>query len=295
MNAEPRIDYETLSDADLAARIAARDAHAVRLVVGRNNQRLYRAAWSILKARPEAEDAVQDAYLKGFRAIGGFKGEASLSTWLTRIVINEALGRRRTRERQARLLDAGSVVSMDEYREKLMRGSDSGPGQSPEASLARTQITRLLEAAIARLPEDFRLVFVLRDVEGLSVEETAQALGVLPQTIKTRHLRARRRLQEDLGLELRGALSDSFTFAGADCAALTARVIEALGRGTSKAIASSRKPRETTAALIRLEEQRLSGTSLVGGRQCKGGPGSAPLAAPGAQSRDDGLDERGNA
>ena len=216
--------YERLSDTELAALIATRDRHAVRLVVQRNNQRLFRAAWGILRNRGEAEDAVQEAYLKAFAAIGGFDGRAALSTWLTRIVINEALGRRRSNDRRRSHIDGDSVVAMDQYRERLMRGSDT---PTPDEALARGQMRRLMEQAIAGLPDEFRIVFVLREIEGLSVEETAEALALLPATVKTRTLRARRRLQAALDPTLKEALSGAFPFAGADCAALTERVLAA--------------------------------------------------------------------
>lgn len=222
MSAQPQIDYETLDDLDLAARIAARDPMAVRLVTRRNNQRLFRTAWSVLKSRVDAEDVVQSAYLKAFAAIETFRGGASLSTWLTRIALNEALERRRAGQRRDARLGDGAIVVMEEYRDKLMRGSMHG---TPDDGLARAQIRQMLEAAIGRLPQDFRLVFVLREIEGLSVEDAAQALGVPPATIKTRHLRARRRLQQDLDPELRAALEGSFPFAGADCDAMTEAVL----------------------------------------------------------------------
>jgi RNA polymerase sigma-70 factor (ECF subfamily) len=215
-------DYATLSDIELASRVAMRDVAAVRLVTGRNNQRLYRTAWSILKDRSEAEEAVQDGYLKAFGAIGTFAGRSSLSTWLTRIVVNEALSRRTRAQRRSRLLNQESVVVLEEYREKLMAGSVT---QSPEKVLMRRQISKLLETAIARLPDTFRPVFVLREIEGLSVEDTAEALQIPEETVKTRLFRARRRLQKELDPELCGALSETFPFAGADCEALTNRVI----------------------------------------------------------------------
>lgn len=225
MVAQLRPDYESFSDVDLAARIAARDAEAVRLVTQRNNRRLFRAAWSILKDRDEAEDAVQSAYLRGFGAIAGFAGKSSLTTWLTRIVINEALGRLRAARRKRAHLEDNGVVFLDDYREKLMNGST---GQStPEASVARAQIRQMLEDAIARLPPAFRMVFILRDVEGLSVAEVAETLDIPPATVKTRHLRARRRLQDDLAPELKSALTGTFPFAGADCEKLTEEVVAA--------------------------------------------------------------------
>jgi RNA polymerase sigma-70 factor (ECF subfamily) len=215
-------DHTTLSDSALARRIAARDVAAVRLVTGRNNQRLFRTAWSILKDRAEAEEAVQDGYLKAFAAIGTFAGRSSLSTWLTRIVVNEALGRRARAKKRSQLLNQESVVVLEEYREKLMAGSVT---QSPEKALMRGQIAKLLETAIARLPDTFRPVFVLREIEGLSVEDTAEALQIPEETVKTRLFRARRRLQKELDPELCDALSETFPFAGADCESLTDRVI----------------------------------------------------------------------
>src|SRR3546814_12927335 len=127
MIAQRNLDYETRTDLDLAADIAARDSIAVRLVTGRNNQRLFRTAWSILKDHDEAEDAVQSTYLKAFAAIGGFAGKSSLSTWLTRILINEALGRVRANKRRRSRLEDSSVPILDDYREKLMRGSTPPP------------------------------------------------------------------------------------------------------------------------------------------------------------------------
>jgi RNA polymerase sigma-70 factor (ECF subfamily) len=220
-------DYATFSDSELASRIATRDVAAVRLVTGRNNQRLYRTAWSILKDRPEAEEAVQDGYIKAFNAIGTFAGRSSLSTWLTRIVVNEALSRRSRAQRRSRLLNQESVLVLEEYREKLMAGSVT---QSPEKVLMRRQIAKLLETAIARLPDTFRPVFVLREIEGLSVEDTAEALQIPEETVKTRLFRARRRLQKELDPELCGALSETFPFAGADCEALTNRVLASFSK-----------------------------------------------------------------
>lgn len=225
MTAQTRLDYEALSDPDLAAAIGRRDSEAARLLVRRNNQRLFRAAWSILRCRGEAEDVVQEAYARAFAAIGRFDGRSSLSTWLTRIAINEALGRRRADLRRRARLDRESVVAIDEYREKFMRGSLADA--PPDAELARLEIRRLVEAAVARLPDEFRLVFVLREIEGLGVEEVARMLDLVPATVKTRSLRARRKLQEMLDPELKTALTGAFPFAGIDCEGLTERVMAA--------------------------------------------------------------------
>jgi len=223
MTVQPWADPNGLSDLELATRIAARDRAAVRIVTERNNQRLFRVAWSVLKQREEAEDVVQSTYMRGFAAIGSFSGRSSLSTWLTRIAINEALGRARAAQRRRRRLDATSVVDLNDYRDSLMRGSMQG--DKPDAELARGQILAMMEAAVERLPQEFRTAFVLREVEGLSVEETAALLAIAPATVKTRCLRARRRLQQLLAPGLRSALTGSFPFAGADCNALTERVL----------------------------------------------------------------------
>jgi len=225
MTALRKIDYGEADDLTLLRGFAARDPGAVRLLTERHNQRLFRAAWSILKNRGEAEDAVQSAYMRAFAAAASFEGRSSLATWLTRIAINEALGRRRATQRRLAALDAGSVAVLDEYRDKMMRGSTFTP--APDA-LAQAQLRGLLERAIGELPESFRAVFVLREIEGMSVEDVAAALGIPPATVKTRDLRARRRLRESLAPEVKGALDGAFPFAGADCAAMTARVLEAI-------------------------------------------------------------------
>jgi len=220
------VDLTALSDLALARRCAARDPAAVRFVIAANNQRLFRAAWSVLKSRSEAEEAVQAAYLSAFSSIGAFEGRSALSTWLIRIVINEALGRRRAAERRRRQLEKEGIAVLDDYREALMRGSVA---EGPDVAIAREQIRVLLEQAVAQLPESFRSVFVLRDVEGLSSEETAEILDVPLGTVKTRLHRSRRKLKELLAPEVKGVLSGTFPFAGSDCAALAEKVLAKLG------------------------------------------------------------------
>jgi RNA polymerase sigma-70 factor, ECF subfamily len=155
--------------------------------------------------------------------MASFAGASSLSTWLTRIVINGALERKRTADKRQRILREQSVIDIDDYRERLMAGSETS--QSPEAETMRRQIAKLLERAVSNLPDAFRPVFVLREIEGLSVEETAEALQIPKDTVKTRLLRSRRRLQRELDPEIREALRDTFPFAGKDCDAMTERVL----------------------------------------------------------------------
>jgi RNA polymerase sigma-70 factor (ECF subfamily) len=223
-----RIATPPPDDVELARLCALRDPAALRQVVTANNQRLFRAAWSILKDRSDAEDAVQSAYLKAFARIGEFEGRSALSTWLTRIAINEALGRLRSSRRRQKHLEDQGVSVLDHYRETLMRGSQ--PTQ-PDASLAREQLRSLLERAVAGLPDAFRSVFVLREIEGLNVEETAEALDLPPATVKTRLLRARRKLRDALEPDVHSAMVGAFPFAGSDCEAMTERVLAAVLNG----------------------------------------------------------------
>jgi RNA polymerase sigma-70 factor, ECF subfamily len=214
MSALANLRYESRSDLELAADIARRDAGAVRLVMRRNNQRLFRAALQILRNREDAEDAVQSAYLKAFAAIRSFAGRSSLSTWLTRIVTNNALAHARSARRRRSLLEESEVPILDDYREMLMRGSMSA---SPEQAVARGQIRQIVTDAINQLPAPFRTVFVLRQIDELDVGEVAERLGIPAATVKTRHLRARRRLQRLLGPGLGGALSGKFPFDRSSC------------------------------------------------------------------------------
>ena len=207
-----------IDDLALARRCATGDVEAVRLVTQANNQRLFRAAWSILKDRGEAEDAVQSAYLNAFASIDRFAGRSALSTWLTRIVINEALGRSRAVARRRAQLEQEGVAMLENFRTV----------DPPDVAMAREQIRGIMERAVADLPQPFRTVFVLREVEGLSVEEASEALDIPAATVKSRLFRARRKLQASLAPEVRNALVGTFPFAGADCERLTTRLLEAL-------------------------------------------------------------------
>jgi RNA polymerase sigma-70 factor (ECF subfamily) len=225
--AYPRIDRTEAAtdDTALIARALARDAAALAEIMRRNNRRLYRAAWGILRDEQEAEDAVQDCYLKAFAALPGFRGEAALSTWLTRIAINEALMRRRKRQAQAAAI--GNVVPL---RPDEAPAAEEDPAVSPESAAMRAQLRPYLQDAVGALPEEQRAVFVLRALEELSVEETAQILDLKPETVRTRFLRARRKLQERLQRELKLTFGEMLPFAGARCDRLTQRVLTLLER-----------------------------------------------------------------
>jgi RNA polymerase sigma-70 factor (ECF subfamily) len=227
------LDYGSMSDAELARCCALGDIDAVRQLVSTHNQRLFRVGWSILRNRSEAEDVLQSCYAKALGAIGSFEGRSTLSTWLTRIAINEALACKRTQERRRRHLESKGVEVLETYREQLAKGSDS---PSPEAEAARQQLRSILERAIAGLPENFRTVFILHEIEGMAVDDVAETLDIPSGTVKTRLMRARRKLQQALAPEVRSALTGTFPFAGADCARLTERVLaQFLGRSEPEA------------------------------------------------------------
>ena len=225
--AEVATRLEDLDDRFLADRARHRDGAAFRLIMQRHNRKLYRVARSILGDDSEAEDVVQEAYVRAFTNLGEFRGEARLSTWLTRIVINEALGRQRQRRPTIELKDIDGMNDQGESRVIFL--PSAGRDADPEAAATRAEVRRLIERAVDGLPEPFRVVFVLRDMEEMSIEETASQLGLRPETVKTRLHRARRLLRQSLDRTLASALADAFPFAGARCARITEAVLRRLG------------------------------------------------------------------
>ena len=215
-----------LSDTKIARRIAAGDREALELLMRRYNQTLFRTARSILRDDAEAEDAVQEAYILAYRAIGAFRGEAKLSTWLIRIVANEAIARSRKRSRRAEIIELSGAQEPDaDLSEEIM---DEAAPEQPEHAASRAQTRRLLEAKIDALPEVFRTVFVLRALEDLTVEETAASLGIPVATVRTRYFRAKGLLREALAREVDFAFGDAFAFAGARCDRIVAGVLARL-------------------------------------------------------------------
>ena len=212
-----------LPDDQVVARVRAGATDAFATIMQRYNRRLYRVARAMLRDDAEAEDVVQAAYLRAFAALPGFRGEAGLGTWLTRIVLNEAAGRMRSRRPPDELAVLESQ-DQDARARIIMFPGISMPGD-PEMAAARAEIRTLLEDAIDTLPDMFRLVFVMREVEDMSVEETASQLGIRPETVKTRLHRAKRLLRAELGSRLSNALSDAFPFGGPRCARMTATVL----------------------------------------------------------------------
>jgi RNA polymerase sigma-70 factor, ECF subfamily len=221
---------ERPSDTELIARILSGDMRAMEALMRLHNRTLYRTARAILRDDAEAEDAVQEAYIRAYRALGTFRGDAKLSTWLVRITANEALMRRR---RNAR------TPTTDVEPENLV-SEEAGP----EGDAQRRDTRRLLEARIDALPDHFRSVFVLRAVEELTVEETAAALGVPEATVRTRYFRARGLLREWMAGDIDTTLEDAFAFAGARCDRIVRKVLVVLVSvlGAASLAACSEKP-----------------------------------------------------
>lgn len=214
------------SDSTLVDRARAGDAAAFELIMRRYNRLLYRLGRGIVRREAEAEEIVQETYLRAFARLGDFRGPQGFSAWLCRIAVNEALARQRR---------SGRIVSFSDYVEEregrtLVEQMDTmtATQPDPERLTASGELRGLLEGAIDALPEDFRVVFVLRAIEGLSVAETAEALALRPETVKTRFHRARNALQASLTARIGDELPAMFQFAGARCDRIVAAVLEKL-------------------------------------------------------------------
>lgn len=215
--------YQDLSDVEIARRIAAGDEDAFCLLMRRHNRAMYRTARSILRDDAEAEDAVQAAYLLAYRSMGGFRGDAKLSTWLVRIAVNEAIARVRKRNRSAEVIQLGGEIEYDRLAEELHM--DDSPSPQPEQLALRAEMLRLVESKIDALPSAFRAVFVLRAVQEMTVEEAAACLGIPEATVRSRFFRARGLLREALASEVDFALENVFAFDGARCDRIVANVL----------------------------------------------------------------------
>jgi RNA polymerase sigma-70 factor (ECF subfamily) len=207
----------------IARRIAGGDRAAFEVLMRRYNRRLYRLARAVLRDDTEAQDALQDAYLRAYRSMGQFRGDAALSTWLSRLVLNECSARMRRSSRRENIISIVSATPhMDAYTEA------AAPGESPDHLTARAQIRRVLEQKVGELPESFRVVFVLRSIEELSIEEIAATLAIAPETVRSRHFRARGMLREALAKEIDLAQADVFEFGGRCCDRVVANVLARL-------------------------------------------------------------------
>ncbi|HET6437624.1 MAG TPA: RNA polymerase sigma factor [Anaeromyxobacter sp.] len=205
-----------LSDTEIVARVRAGDVPLFEILMRRHNARLYRVVRSVLRDEDEAEDAMQQAYLRAYRSLGQFEGLSSFSTWLLRIGLNEALGRVRGRGRMVALDDLGEAEAMSER------------SPNPEESASSRQAVFLVERAIDRLPAIHRTILVLREVEGLSTSEAARTLGVTEEVAKVRLHRARLALRDALAEELGRDLREAFPFEAPRCDRVVNRVMAEL-------------------------------------------------------------------
>jgi RNA polymerase sigma-70 factor (ECF subfamily) len=208
----------TLTDEEIVGRVCAGERELFELLMRRHNARLYRAARAILRDDGEAEDVMQDAYVRAYEHLEDFEGRARFSTWLTRIAVHEALARVRRRKR---------FDSLDEHTEEPSMSTN--PGASPEQQASDVEMRALLEHAVESLPDDFRSVFVLRAVEGMSGAEVAECLGIGEETVKTRLFRARGRLQEMLVASIEPALPKLYEFHLTRCDRVVDSVMRRLG------------------------------------------------------------------
>ncbi len=219
-----------LSDQEIVARIRAGELALYEILMRRHNQQAYRAVRSILRDESEVEDVVQEAYFSAYRHLAEFEGRARFSTWLVRIAINAALDRRRRRARIV-VLDPTAEGRLEAQRGPSVGGSD---GDDPERLSARRELARLLERAIDSLPEPFRVVYVLRDVEGMSTQETAESLALEVNTVKTRLHRARSMLRDRLYRDVDRAALEAFPFGAERCDRIVAAVLHRLERGIER-------------------------------------------------------------
>ena len=221
----PKAASAAAADIELVRRALSRDEAAVRAIIKANNRRLYRLARGILRNDDEAEDVVQETYVRALTHLAEFRGESSLSTWLSRIAMNEALGRLRRQRPGVELssLPSGTLEAQI-IQFPLLSATDD-----PERTMAQREIQHVVEGAIDELPEPFRMVFITRVVEGMNVEETADILGLKPETVKTRLHRARTMLRDNVERKIGPVVMEAFPFAGRRCDRLTEAVLKRLG------------------------------------------------------------------
>lgn len=212
---------EASSDAELVHFALAGSDLAFAWIMRRHNRLLFRSTRSILKNDDDTQEAVQEAYLRAWRALASYRADAKLSTWLVRIAVNEALGRVRRTAAQVVPLNAALDTDATPEEEQMQ----ANPDEQPEHSVMRTQLRQQIETRIDALPDQFRTVFMLRGVEELTVEQVSSALDIPEATVRSRFFRARGILREGLSRDIDMALGDAFSFAGPRCDRIVATVL----------------------------------------------------------------------
>lgn len=212
-------------ETELIARAKNRDSLAIKALIQQHNRRVYRIARSIVGNDSEAEDVVQEAYVRAFTNLDAFRGESNFRTWLSRIVLNEAFGRLR---RRRPTVDWADYEQQPAMQAQIIAFPLTNTQLDPECTMAQREIQAMLEKLIDELPEAFRIVLVTRLIEGMSVEETADLLHLHPATVKTRLHRARRLLKDGLEKQIGPVLSDAFPFDGQRCVRMADKVLARL-------------------------------------------------------------------
>lgn len=220
------VPSEASSDAELVSYALAGNDLAFAQIMRRHNRLLFRTARSILKNDDETQDALQEAYLRAWRALASFRSDARLSTWLVRIVVNEDLGR--LRRTGAQVLPLNAAVDSDGETPEVQKHAN--PDDQPDYTAMRAELRQQIEARIDTLPDAFRTVFMLRGVEELSVEEVAAALAIPEATVRSRFFRARSLLREGLSRDIDMAVGDAFSFAGPRCDRIVEGVLAKIAR-----------------------------------------------------------------
>lgn len=223
----PVADATTLSDADVVRRVRGGEPALFEILMRRHNQRLYRAARSVVKDELEAEDVMQQAYVNAYTHLDQFEERSLFSTWMTRITLNEAFARRRKQQRTVSIADlqAGADSERGAHMDRFR-----SPGPDPERQAYAGELHRVLEDAVDALPDAYRTVFMLRDVEGLSTSETGDGLGIGEEAVKTRLHRARAMIRRSMTERLGAAAAGAFQFQAPRCDRVVAAVLAAILR-----------------------------------------------------------------
>lgn len=216
-------DMEALADEDIVQRVLSGERDMFEIIMRRYNRRIYRTVRSIVRDDVEAEDVMQDAYVRAYTNLGQFAGLAKFSTWLTRIAVNEALARVRMKKRLVHVQpgEAANGIGMNIYVSKT---------PDPEQNTLAKELASMLEEAVDSLPEAYRSVFVLRHIEDMSTAETAECLDLSEEAVKVRLFRARALLRDELCSRIGSAAPDAFAFAGRRCDRIVATVLDRIRR-----------------------------------------------------------------
>ena len=211
-----------VSDEEVVDRVRAGETGLYEILMRRYNQRLFRVIRSVVTNDGEAEDVLQEAWVRAYEHLGQFAGRASFPTWVTKIAFHEALSRARKSKRWTPLEDPRGVIMPEANRRQTT-------SETPESQAMRGQLGQMLQAAVDGLSETYRSVFVLREVEQLSTIETAECLGLSEEAVKTRLHRSRALLRRELEDSMSPAIAEAYAFLGVRCDRTVARVLERIG------------------------------------------------------------------